>query len=699
MSKRVLAAEDLYDLVAVGDPRVSPDGKHVVYVRQHLDREGDETRTDLWIANVSGGEPRRLTAGNKDREPRWAPGGRLAFLSERTGKKQIHVMDVRGGEAWALPTEQVVESAPIWSPDGTRIAFIARAFDRGDDWVPYPGCPDYDRERAGKTAASQLESKSQGSNERKKDPLGGLKVITESIYRFDGMGYFGDLNRHLFVVDVPQRPGPGDLAVRQLTHGPYNHGEPAWSPDGRFLAVTALRRQPSYDDLFKTDIWTVELASGELAQVLDSGGPVAGLTWSPDGKYLAYFGHHGESGRSTSAKLWLVPVSDRESWPLSSAELTCLTGGLDRPTGMSIPSDVRYAPAVSHPAWASDSSSICFLVGDRGTTWIYRAGLGDQEDPQPLVGGDERVVASVSVGPRGILGYQAGSGIETDEIFVQVPGEKERQITRANADLFDRTEVSCPRPVCFKGADDWPMDGWLYRPPAADENESLPLVLMIHGGPHGAYGHGFNFLTQYLAAEGFSVLMLNPRGSQTYGQKFASAVVEDWGGKDYQDLMAGVDHVVSLGLVDPDRLGVTGWSYGGFMTNWVIGHTERFKAAVTGACIFNHLNFYGTSDIGPTFGEFQWGGNPWDDPDRLLDLSPMKNAGRIETPTLILHGEADLRCPVDQGEQLFATLKRRGKEVVMVRYPGEFHGLKKPGHRVDRCKRSAAWFKHHVKQD
>ena len=690
MSDKTLNAEDLYRISAVGDPQVSPSGEAVAYVRQEFDRDKNKTTARIWTAGLRGGpNNKQLTRGDDDRYPRWAPDGRrLAFVSTRGGKKDVYILDTAGGEAWPLGVDVSPETAPVWSPDGTRVAFVARGLVREAGWRPYPGCPDYDADRARRAAREELKPR----EEREDDPILNIKVITETRYRFDGMGFFGDLRRQVFVADVPACPHQ-EAVVRRVSSLQADHAHVCWSPDGRFLAFSAFRPDASADQLAIMDIWRVDVGCGEAEQVVRAQGPVSGLSWSPDGQYLASVGHHSERGLSTSTGIYLIPLARRDAFPLGPEDLQCLTGELDRPVGAAISSDVRHAGDPCHTAWSGDSGSLYFLVGDRGTCGIYRA---DREkgwsSPTAVVKDRERSIASFSVTSGEALVFQACTADSPDEIHALLPEGEEIQLTREN-EFLEGATVS-PRRITWEGPGGLEIEGWLYLPQGAEEPR--PTVLMIHGGPHGVYGSSFNFLTQYLVSRGHAVLMPNPRGSQTYGQEFALQVVGNWGRDDFEDLMAGVDTVVEMGAADPDRLGVTGWSYGGFMTNWVAGRTRRFKAAVSGACVFNNLDFYGTSDIGLFFGEFQWQGNPWDSPDVLLDLSPLKHTGQVETPVLLLHGEADLRCPLSQSEQMYAALKRRGREAVLVTYPGEYHSLSQPVHRVDRCQRTADWFHHYL---
>lgn len=778
---RAIRASDLYSFACPGDPQISPDGGMVAFVVQTLDQSEDRTKTDIWIAAVTGagagpGEPHRLTnSGGKDRHPRWAPDGHtLAFVSERSGKPQIWVINANGGEAWHLPTEERVGSAPVWSPDGRFIAFTSKVFDKAADWQPYPGAPAKDRLRAEQAALARLrdagKAGADGTRERRPE-ASDVKVITRMRHRMDGIGYYGDLRSHIYVVPV-QRPEPGaaPAPARKVTFGDYDHDQPSWSPDGKTIVCVATRRDDG-DYLNKQDIWAIDLVAGGMTQLVDGSGPVTGPSFSPDGKFLLWGGHDGRHAGSTTSQAFVADLTGRPH-PIPQFDTTSLTAALDRPIGNPVSSDVRYAPAAVPPVWGPGGGgstasagpagrSVYTLIGDHGSAYAVeivlpeRVGCGPLTEPpviRPAAGAPGQVLAALSVASNGALAYQAGTAAEPDEVYVKTwatapvattsttgpagtagiagpaggaghsTGTSQRRLTRFNDKLLSELALGRPEKFSFEGADGWNIDGWLLKPPAPVSASTSagstpaatalasvtapaaapaagkpgPLVLFIHGGPHGCYGDSFMFQAQILASNGMTVLYTNPRGSQTYGQDFAKAVVGDWGGKDYQDIMAGVDWAIASGLADPARLGVTGWSYGGYMTSWVITQTRRFAAAVAGAIVFNRHNFYGTSDIGFSFGEHQFGGTPWDEPERLLERSAVKYVKNVTTPLLLVHGEGDLRCPIEQADQFFTALKRQRKEVVLTRYPGEFHGFTRPSHREDRYERLLAWFRHYL---
>jgi len=700
---RTLRPDDLFQFALPGDPQLSPDGRTVVFVVQTFDREQNTRETRLFTVSADGrGQPRPLTAGPKDRLPRWSPDGRrLAFVSERSGKPQLYILDREGGEAWVLPTRQKVESAPVWSPDGRYLAFVARAWAKSADWVPYPGAPKGDAARAREQAARRLEGQQQAA----KKPVSDVKVITDLRFRFDGVGYFGDLKKQVFVVEVPPAgPGPGEqreeVEARQVTSGDFDHDFPTWSPDGTRIACVAFREELTWENLSRQDLWVFDVETGAARQLIDGAGPIFSPVWSPDGRYIAFIGHDLSYGLSTTNALWLAPT-DPVAVPLQFGDCICLTRHLDRPVGATISSDLRYLPfRLISPQWAGER--LYFTVADRGAAGLFACRVSDQVAEgatpgiAPVVPAAGRSVAGFSVSQSGVIVFQAGDAAAPDDLYLRTPTGEERRLTAVNAAWLREVQLGAVEKFSYRGADGWPMEGWLIKPPGFEAGRAYPTVLFIHGGPHGVYGEAFMLQMQLVAAQGMVVVYTNPRGSQTYGQEFAYAVVADWGGKDYEDIMAGVEAVIRRGIADPERLGVTGWSYGGYMTNWVITQTDRFKAAVSGACVSNRHNFYGTSDIGFTFGEHHWRGRPWDEPERLLARSPLMYVENVQTPLLLVHGEADLRCPVEQADQMYIALKRLGKEVVYVRYPDEFHSFRQPLHQLDRYERLVSWFVHYL---
>jgi dipeptidyl aminopeptidase/acylaminoacyl peptidase len=735
--KRRLEASDINLFRMPGDPQLSPDGRWVVWVLQTPVPAEDRNRTDIWLAPADGsGDGRPLAASGKDRFPRWAPDGSMvAFVSERNGKAQIWLIRPDGGEAWHLPTAQAVNSAPEWSPCGKKLAFVAKVFSQPAEWVPYPGAPAGDRERAAAEAAEQ----GKGGDTANRPKSYGLvatdvKVITRLNYRFDGIGYHGDRRSQVFVVDVrgPEAaapgaaPGAGAIAeARQVTCGDFDHEQPAWTAGG--LLVVAANRRPDADWRSGGDLWLVDPHAAAEAGVpanmtllYEGDGPATAPSPSPDGGLLAFVGHADAHSRSTSPAVWVMPLAAALAagrLPLRQADAVNLTGPADRGAGCLIASDVRYAPMLTPPRWREDSGAVYHLLTDGGRTSVVRldapaglvaswgagAALPVAGMPVRVAGEPNQVIAALDY-RSGRLAFQMETPTCPSEVHTASPAgrccaavapDDVVRISRANDELLAGLELARVESFRYLGADEWTIEGFTMKVPGGAPGPR-PTVLFVHGGPHGVYGHSFMFLSQLVAAGGFLVLYTNPRGSQGYGQEFARAVAGDWGGRDYSDIVAGVDWLVARGEADPERLGITGWSYGGYMTSWVIGQTDRFRAAVAGAIIYNRHNFWGTSDIGHNFGTWQYGGVPWADEERVMERSPSRFVERVRTPLLLLHGEADLRCPVEQMEQMYQTLKWLGRTVVQVRYPGEYHGFQKPSHKMDRFARTRAWFERHL---
>jgi dipeptidyl aminopeptidase/acylaminoacyl peptidase len=655
MNRRPIEIDDLLKIRFPHNAALSPDGGRVVFALARLDHEANEFRAHLWMVPVSDGEPRPFTADEaRDTNPAWSPDGRwIAFLSNRGGRRrgrkraamQIWVIPSDGGEARQLTFFKAGVSQPAWSPDGRTLAFVSRG------------------------ASGEIET-----GEADDELI--VREVTRPKYKFDAMGF---LEGYAHVWTVPAEGGDPS----RITEGDYDHDSPAWLPDGREIIFVA-NRTPEADLSFVRDVWAADAQTRALRQLTRNMGPCVSPVPSPDGRWAAFVGHDFHAKSATNFGVWIVPAA--------GGEAVNLTAEFDRSVGNAVGSDVRLTPMFPTPAWTQDGSAIVFFSTAAGRTHLYRVGVADRA-VQQLTDGDEVVADLTAAG--GQVVYQRIGPASLDELWLLPASGGPRRLAAFNDELLAGLDLCEPQRFSYTGADGWPMEGWLLGPPGFDPGRKYPAILRIHGGPHAAYGYAFNHYVALLAARGYVVVWTNPRGSQGYGEAFTRAVVTDWGGKDSEDILRGLDHAIAQGFIDPDRVAVTGGSYGGFMTNWLIGHTPRFRCAITEVCVSNLFSFYGTSDIGATWGELEWGATPWDDPGKLLRQSPLMYAKNVTTPVLIIANEADHRCPVEQSEQFYMALRKMGKEAVFLRFQGESHQMSsngRPKPRIERLKRLLVWF-------
>ncbi len=658
---RPMTAEDLLRLHLVGEPALSPDGTMVAVAVTTLDGEADAYRSAIWLVPVAGptdpSEPVQLTAGAKrDTTPRWSPDGtRLAFLSDRDAEAaQLWLIPIRGGEARRLTDLDNAVSDPVWAPDGRRLAFVAKLT------PPDP------------------------------NPGSDVKVITDARYKYDGEGFLDGKRRHLWVIDA-DRP---EAAPERITDGDFEHLSPAWSPTGRELAFAA-NRNPEWQLERSRDIWAIVLGGDQPRRLTSGDGRFDLPAWSPDGRHLAVIGHRKLDLEAPNDEVWIVPAAGGE--PRS------ITATFDRGVGDQAIADIGQCPS-QRPTWSGDGRAVAFLAGDEGTTHVFTATVPDGKVMRLTDATVPRRVAAFDRSRDGAtLVFAVSDPVTPFEIRVGSGGgdSSERPLTTFNADLLAEVAVSTPEPFWVDTVDGRRVHAWMMRPPGAVPDRAYPAILEIHGGPHAMYGASFFHEFQLLAARGYVVVYANPRGSTGYGEAFAQALRAAWGENDTPDLLAVLDQALARGGLDPQRLGVTGGSYGGFMTNWLLGHTDRFRTAVTQRSICDLTSLYGTDDIALVSLDTEFGGPPWrpETRDRYRELSPITYVERITAPLLILHSEEDYRCPIGQAEQLFVALKRLRREVVLVRFPHESHGLSrsgKPQHRLERLRRLVDWFDGHL---
>jgi len=639
---RKLQVDDLLSLKAVGAPRISPDGAWVAYTVRTPDAKKDRSDTDIYMTPSGGGPAVRLTSSPKNEtEPRWSPDGRyLGFLSNREGDHaQVWLLDRRGGEAVQLTKLKADVGDFAWSPDGKKLALIVTDVDPD---APAEGAKDKDDDKTPK-------------------PI----VVKRLQFKRDGEGYLNDLRQHLYLFDLETKK------AEALTSGPYDDAEPVWSPDGKWIAFVS-NRSPEPDANDNSDLFLVAAKAGQKPRALTTA-PTTDTTpsFSPDGRLLVFVeGGEPKDFWYASNHVAVVPVEGGAARPLTAA--------LDRNVGS--------------PRFTPDGKSILFLVEDGGIQPLARVPVAGGAVERVVAG--ERDIQSFDVGPDGKIAVRETTPDYPSEISA-VEGSGLRRLTHANDELLSGIRLAKVERHRATSPDGTQVDFFLTLPPDRPAGARLPTLLRPHGGPTSQYSSSWNLEAQIFAAQGYAVVAPNPRGSTGYGTAFSRAIWADWGNKDYDDVIAAVDKTIELGVADPERLGVGGWSYGGILTDYVITKTGRFKAATAGASETNYLANYGTDHY-----QKEWEaelGLPWRNVDLWLKLSTWYQVEKITTPTLILCGEADANVPLINSEQLYQALRRLGKETELVIYPGQNHGITKLSYQKDRLERYLAWYGKYVK--
>ncbi len=632
---KLMTIEDSLSIRNVGAPQLSPDGNWITYTISEWVKDKNTRVSHIYLTSTAGERTLRLTNGEKgESSPQWSPDGKkIAFLADRDKGNQIWAISVDGGEAEKITAEETGVSSFRWAPDGKRIAFVVRDVPKDKE----------EREK------------------RKKDKFDTIVVDRDLIYS------------HLWTIDLASG------SKKRLTEGAFSVSSPDWSPDGRWIAIVTSKQaaqESQYKDISDdryTDIQIVASDGGAPRLLTPNPGADANPRWSPDGSLIAYTAT-GDP-KSWAAKTDLMVISPQGGSPKN------LTGGFMESIG-------------GAANWTGDGKTIFFSTGIGVYNYIYTV---------PAAGGEVRQVTKADklYGQFDVTAdaKKAVCLIETDT----APGDiwrldlatgQENQLTFANPQVKDFA-LGASEVLRWKGADNWDIEGILIKPVGYQDGRRYPLILQIHGGPYGRFAHNFNSRAQIFCAAGYAVLMTNPRGSTGYGNKFTVANVGDWGGKDYQDWMAGVDAVIARGIADPDKLVVMGGSYGGFSTFWTITQTDRFKAAIGHAGISDWYSFHGQSDI-PGLMEYGFLGYPWTSTEVYRKSSPMTYVARVKTPLMITHGEEDRRVPIAQAEEYFRALVERGIETVFVRYPREGHGIQEPNHQIDLVHRQLEWFDRHL---
>jgi dipeptidyl aminopeptidase/acylaminoacyl peptidase len=643
---RGVTAEDYFAFESLSDPHFSPDGSSIAFVVTTIDQKQNRRRSVIQLvpADGSGNAITLTTAPQSSTSPRWRPDGKaIAFLSARpidadtTGsspRNQVWLLPMTGGEPVRVTNLLNGVSGFQWSPDGTKLVLVSRS----------------------------------GPSDTAKSPSD-VRHYKHANYKFNDTGWFDDKRTHLWVADAAT-----GRAVQITSGDDWNDSDPQWSPDSRKIAFVSDRTGRGFDEGHNTDVWVVDAAGGSLTKISDHEQADNSPRWSPDGQTIAFLSAVPEKSHP---KIWLAASAG------GPARLA--VDGLDL-----IPSALR---------WAADGRSLYFETGAKGTTHLYRADLASRS-VAPVTGGDRTVRFADVSDKASRLAYAVNDPTHLDDLFVaDLNGRNERQLTHVNQLLWKQLQLVSVERVPFKGADGWDVDGFLMKPLGWEAGKKYPMILTIHGGPAGQFGFDWYHEFQVYAAHGWAVFFTNPRGSTGYGEKFERGIELNWGGKDYVDIMNGVDAVLAkYPWIDKERLGVTGGSYGGFMTNWIVSHTNRFKAAVTLRSISNFVSDDGTRD-GAYGHADDFAGDIFEKFELYWDRSPLKYVKHVKTPTLVLHSDNDYRVPMEQGEQWFRALRHFGVPSEIVFFPRENHNLTRTGepkHLVESLNWQVYWFEKYL---
>jgi len=643
--KRGITPEDYYAFEFISDPRLSPDGKLVAYVVTTIDQKQNRRHSSIWMTAADGSRApwQFTTAPQTSNSPRWSPDGQtLAFISSRASadspatdtKPQVWALSMSGGEAHRITNLKNGANNFQWSPDAKRIACLSR------------------------TGPSDNRAESKDRSD--------VRHYSHTSYKFNDTGWFDDRRSHIWIVDA--KTG----AAKQITSGEdWNDTDPQWSPDATKIAFVSNRTGKEFEENRNVSVWVISADGGPLTRISDHEEGDTSPRWSPDGKTIAFVGRVREEEHP---KIWLTSATGGVPSTLAAKNLDLIPSDLD---------------------WAEDGRALYFQAGVKGETHLFRVDVASKEP------------RAVTSGPRAIRGvdmndktrkmvYASNDFKHLDDLYVaDLSGQNERKLTRLNEGLWRQLELQDVERMTYKSADGWDIDGFFVKPIGWQEGKKYPMILSVHGGPAGQYGVDWFHEFQVYAARGWAVFFANPRGSTGYGEKFERGIIGEWGNKDYQDVMNGVDAILKkYSWIDRDRLGVTGGSYGGYMTNWIVGHTNMFKAAVTLRSVVNFISDDGTRD-GAYGHKRDFGGDIFEKFDMYWDRSPLKYAKNVKTPTLILHSDNDYRVPLEQGEQWFRALKHFGVTTEFVIFPRENHNLTRTGepkHLVESLNWQLYWF-------
>ncbi len=641
---KLLDKDTFFQMESVSNPQISPDGTDIVFSRGFVDIMKDQNTSNLWVVDVKGERLRQLTEGTgRDSAPAWSPDGkRIAFLSDRSGSNQIHVMWVATRETLQLTRVDRSPGGIKWSPDGRLILFTTSI---PDDTPILP---------------VKLPSTPRGAQLAR-----GAVIVDRLSWGSDGTGPTTKSFTQVFTIDALVGGTP-----RQITSGSFNHGAPEWSADGRLVFVSGIRKPDAEYLRGDSEVYAIDLATLGVKALTDRNGPDGNPLASPDGKWIAYTGYDDKNLTSTLSNLYLMDAA----------------GGGKRLWAGSLPS------SPSDIEWSADGSGVYYSMEDHGEANEYFLPLAAGSTPRKLTTGAHMLTA---------LSFSRGGQVAAIRATSVLPGvlvtfplarpNEMKTLVDVNADVLDGVSLAGTEEVSYASPDGVTIQGWLMKPANFDPAKKYPMVLWIHGGPWSMYNVGWSWAFQNWAANGYAVLWTNPRGSTGYGQSFVNGIQFSYPGKDYDDLMAGVDAALAKGWIDKDNLFVCGGSGGGLLTAWIVGHTGRFRAAVSMRPVIDWGPFVGNTDGASWYRQFQK--LPWEDPMEYAVRSPIHYVASVTTPTMIMTGEADLRTPIPQTEEFYRALKMvRKADTLMVRMPEEFHGWRRPSHQLLQQLYLLAWF-------
>jgi dipeptidyl aminopeptidase/acylaminoacyl peptidase len=712
--KRNITEKDLWDFVWIGDPQVSPDGSRVAFVRVTVNEKKEGYNTSIWSVPTAGGEePHQLTKGDHDSTPRWSPDGKYLLLvrtTEKDGKSepsQLSILPLAGGDSFSFTELPKGAGNPVWSPDGKSIAFTSET--NAEDLAkqekkkrkeeelkkamsesspsPSPEASKKPAEKSEKPEADQAAKKAEAESEHESD----IHVITRAVYREDNEGY-ADPKRpqHIWVVKAP-RSADEKVQPKQLTRGRFDEGNVIWAKEGGQIYFTSLRVDEPYYELPKTELYSISANGGEPTKLNSIDMDLGNLSLSPDGKQIAFIASRTQPVSSyTQPDLWTVDLTP-------NAKPRNLTEKFDYDAGDGVFGD-NAAPRAGGrnvPIWTPDGKNLIEAYGKEGKTILASFDVANGT-PTDLTRGNQAVLRFRTSTDGSKIVYTTSTPTRINDLFaLDRSGGEPKQLTHVNDELFTKLNLTDPEEISYKTFDGKTIQAWVQKPPDFNPAKKYPLILNIHGGPHAAYGYIFEHEFQWMAAKGYVVLYPNPRGSTTYGQDFGNVIQYHYPGDDYKDLMAGVDELIKRGYVDEKKLGVTGGSGGGLLTNWVVGQTTRFAAAVSQRDIASWTDWWYTGDF-TLFQPTWFKGPPFDDEQEFKARSPITYIKNVKTPMMFILGEADFRTPPGAGgEEMFRALKFRKIPTVMVRFPNESHELSRSGqpwHRVERLQNIVGWF-------